>query len=628
MITTSKFQELVASQVIREYGMWYNHVRAERDRKRDILEKVLDPLLPEWQVRVNLLDKNIQLENALFLTDELSVEVLTNEWILWEQVMKNANLALKYDDMDMDLVEMREKIVNENGLYWLSATIIDWRDNEEHQPISDTISPLALIIDPKNYTWSKMRFIWVSRRVPIDFITSSSSYDQAKIKKVDLTATDNELTLDETEKNDASNLNIELDNEWMVDIYDHFNVYKGKKYLSTWIDWLSECIRVMEIEPLTESEKLKPTKVKFPIQLHRRKPKYWSVFWQSIADEVLIFQDVISQLTNLQLLNARIQALWPDMFIDSKLWVNTATLSQSKPWWRIIPIDNKSWMPTQNGMFYNVPPSPSQYTDQMIQTLEARAEQTTNVWSQNFGISQSGSQTKAEIQTLQQNANQILIWITNNYLRWQKEYWLAHYRSYALNMADNSKKNISLFQKGKAISLSLQKAEFIKDWKVNITITSKSQQALENDKEFNKLAIIANLYLPNMQSEYAKNEFLRWMWDKSNIRNFDSSKYIRESSDEIDAKENLELLNNNKEVPSPEMNNNADVYLDIYKQAMDTDAKVKAIAEWTAFSKWKDEQAMLQEQEQWVWDAMSWNIAQNNLNQQVNSEPSTAQVEI
>jgi hypothetical protein len=123
---TSVFQEKAWGQVQKEYSMWFNHVRAERERKRQILDKVLDPNLPEWQVRVNLLDKNLQLEAALFLTDEMSVEVLANTWVLWAEVTKNANLALKYDDQDMDLYEMRETIVSDNGLYWLAATIIDW----------------------------------------------------------------------------------------------------------------------------------------------------------------------------------------------------------------------------------------------------------------------------------------------------------------------------------------------------------------------------------------------------------------------------------------------------------------------------------------------------------------------
>lgn len=622
----NSFQEKNSGLVQQQYGMWFNHIRSERERKRDIMNKVLDPNLPEGQVRVNLLWKNIQLENALFLNDEINVEVLASNWVLWEEVMQNANLVLKYDDQDMDLYEMREDIVNDNALYWLSATIIDWRDDDEKQPISDTISPLSLIIDPKNYTGSKLRFIWVERRVSIDFL-KSASFDQAKIKMVELTATSSELTLNERSDANSNNLREAADNEWMVDIYDHFNIIDGKKYLSTWINDNADCIRVIELEGLTEAEKLRPNKVKFPIQLHRRKPKKGNVFGVSVADEVLVYQDTISQLTNLQLINARMNALWPDIFVDDKLWVDTSILSQGKPGWRVMPISNKTWMPTQNGIYSFNTPAPSQYTDQMIQVLEGRAEWTTGVWGQNFWTSQSGTQTKAEIQTLQQNANQILIWISNNYLRGQKEYWMAHYRSYALNMG-KGKKVISLFQKGNALSLDLDRNQFIQDWKVNIVITSKSQQSLINDQEFNKLSVIANIYLPNITSEYSKNEFLRKLWDKSNIKDFDSSKYIRESIDEIDAKDNLELLNNNKEVPAPEMDNNPDVYLDIYKQAMDTPAKAKALEEWNAFAEWKKKQEMNQQNVAGEWDAMSGNIAMNNLNQTENQTPSTADINI
>ena len=107
-------------QVEREYNMWFNHIRDIREYKRDILSKVLDPNLPQWQVRVNLLWKNIQLENALFLTDNLDIEFLSSKWVLWDEIMKNANLVAKYDYEDMELIDMNEDIVNYNWLYWLT----------------------------------------------------------------------------------------------------------------------------------------------------------------------------------------------------------------------------------------------------------------------------------------------------------------------------------------------------------------------------------------------------------------------------------------------------------------------------------------------------------------------------
>jgi len=68
-------------------------------------------------------------------------------------------------------------------------------------------------------------------------------------------------------------------------------------------------LRVEKIEGLSAAEIKKPSKCKFPIQLHRRKPKYGSVFGVSIADEVLMFQDAISILTNMQLIQANQIAL-------------------------------------------------------------------------------------------------------------------------------------------------------------------------------------------------------------------------------------------------------------------------------------------------------------------------------
>jgi len=615
-----ELQEELSWKVRREYNMWFNHIRSELDRKRNILDKVLDPELPEWQVRIPLLWKNIQLENALFLTDDISVQFLTNTWALWNEIMRNANMMAKYDDIDMDLYEMREDIVNYNAVYWLAATIIDWRDDEEIQPISDTINPLNLIIDPKNYKGSKLRFIWVRRRMDYEALKTNKAFDKEQVMEIEWSI-DEEVTKTERSQDEANNYTYSNDNEWLVDIYDHFTIHKWMKVLTTWSADLNTLIRYMEIEPLTEAERLKPTKVKFPIQLHRRKPKIGNVCWVSIADEVLVFQDLSTQLTNLQIINARIAALWPDIFIDDKLGIDTTILEKSKPGWRILPISNKSWMPTQNGIFPFTPPVPNQYTDQLIARLENLAEETTSISKQNFGLTQWGSQTKAEIQTLQQNANNILWWISNNYLRWQKEYRTAHYRSYALNMSKKGKKNISMWQKGSAVSLELAKKEFIADWKVQVVVVSRNQEQIENDKEFNKLSIIANIYLPNITSEYAKNELLRTLWDKSNIRDFDSSKYIRESVDELDAKANLELLNNDIEVPSPEANQNPDIYLDIYKQAMDTDAKDKALSEYKEFAIWKS--TWVNPNEQWEWNAQALNMSMNNENQQA-QEPIAA----
>lgn len=609
-------QEKLSWKVQKEYEMWFEHIQNVIDKKRSATARVY---ASKDKVRIPLIKKNIELENSLFLTDDLSIEVLTNWWALWEEIMKKANMVLKYDDVDMDLHEMREDIVNHNAYYWLSATIVDWWDDDEKQPISDTISPLNLIIDPKNYKGSKLRFIGIRRRVSEDFLFNNKSFDKKQLEKIKNQA-DEELTKTERANNIANNQRTIEDNDWMFDIYDHFTVYEWKKILTTW--WASNTIllRYVEIAPLTEAERLKPTKVKFPIQLHRRKPKFWSVFWVSIVEEVEVFQDLISELTNLQIINTRILALWPDIFLDDKLWLDTSIMATSKPGWRVLPISNKTWMPTQNGIYAFTPPQPSQYTDLLIDKLEQRAEESTSISKQNFGITQQWQQTKAEIQTLQQNANNILAWISNNYLRWQKDYRTEHYRNYALNMWRGNK-SISMFQKGKAISLELKREDFIADWKVQITIVSKNQEDLANEKDFNKLMIITQTYLPNITSTYAKNELLRLIGKKSNVRDFDTEKYIRETLDEVTAKQRLELLNLNIEVPWPEMWEDPDIFLDIYKQAMDTKAKRDVILKYEQYAQIK---AMETPQDMaWQWNGQILNTAMNNENSKAQSVMST-----
>lgn len=489
-------QEKLMAKVQTDYQMGFQHIRQERERKRHIMNKVLDQTLPEGKVRVNLLWRNTQLELALFLTDEMGVKFLSSSGVIGEEKMKNAETAMKYDDIDMNLRAQRETIVNHNSLYGLSVTVVDAWDNDEKQPIGDVLDPLSIIVDPQNYNDSKMRFFGVERRVNREWLENTEGFEGVK----DISfARSSELDNNKRYNDTANNLvSILTDDDGMVDIYDHFMVDDGYKVLTTWANDRSILIRYEKLAPLSKAEKAKPTKVKFPIQFHRRKPKLGSVYGVSIADEVLQFQDVISKLTNLEVVQATNLALGPDLFIDDRLGIDTVTLSETSVGGRIIPMTNDTGLPSQNGMSYQQIPAPSPFVDQMISKLESRAEGTTNVTQQAFGMSPGGSQTKAEIQQLQQNANQILIWIANNYLQGQKEYWEAHYRAYVSNM-DKGKKCVAIYDKGNTISLSLSREEFVDDGKVSVYITSKAQDSIENDKEFNKLLALANIYLGNMK---------------------------------------------------------------------------------------------------------------------------------
>ena len=141
--------------------------------------------------------------------------------------------------------------------------------------------------------------------------------------------------------------------------------------------------------------------------------------------------------------------------------------------------------------------------------LNSLAEQNTGAGAIAFGQSFGGEQTKAEIQTLQQNSNQLLSYVAGNYLRGQKEYWEAHYRAYCLYMGKKQKKRISLFEDGSPYVANLSRADFVTDGKVSVYVSSRAQENAKKEKSFAKLVSISNLYIANLKQGYAMNSFLR-----------------------------------------------------------------------------------------------------------------------
>lgn len=133
-----------------------------------------------------------------------------------------------------------------------------------------------------------------------------------------------------------------------------------------------------------------------------------------------------------------------------------------------------------------------------------------------MGISPTGQQTKGEIQTLQNNANKTLSWVSDSYLDGEKEYYTLWYRSYQENMSPKAKKTIALFDNG-GLSKTLKKSEFISDGKVIIEIRSAAQEEIKNNQSVTKLMALAQSVLPNLKSQQSINTFLRTIIDKTSI---------------------------------------------------------------------------------------------------------------
>ena len=101
----------------------------------------------------------MQLEEATFLTDDLDIRLVSDKGILEDSITKMGEKVAKYLYRKLNIKQIKRDIINGNNYYGLYATFIDKFDEKTNRPVLKGIDPLSLIIDPRNYQDSEMRFI-------------------------------------------------------------------------------------------------------------------------------------------------------------------------------------------------------------------------------------------------------------------------------------------------------------------------------------------------------------------------------------------------------------------------------------------------------------------------------------
>jgi len=604
--------EQLKAKVQNEYTQGLEHVRSERDRKRKADAKILEAP-PTGFIKSNLLWDNMQFETATFLTDHLDIALVSEKGVLEDEIVKNAEKVSKFLYRKLGIKKIKRQIIDDNNLYGISATFIEWFDDDENTPLIGCIDPLSIIPDPKNYADSEMRFIGLEKQVPISYIRDNKNF---KYRDEVLAGISEEWRKTEQERGQAFNMTQMPDDE-MTSLYFHFTTFEGKKLMTVWSNNFEYCLREVELEGLSKAEKLNPAKVRFPIQLHRRAPKRWSFFGSSLYDELIDYQDLESELLGLKVSGVRLEELGWDHIINKDLGVNLEALQKVKVGNRYIEADfsNIGNQPT----FIDVPVSKSSgRVDGLLQQIPQYANKTSGNNDISRWQSAPWTQTKSEVQILEQKADRLLRMKRDNYMDSYEEMWQDILRSYELYMWEKSKINIAFFDNGKAFSQTLTKKQFVTGGNINIYVVSSDEKRDKDNQDFQKLTVSANLLIGNMKPWYAMDSLLRVVIEKSGIDWVDPLVFIPESVDEMHAKNNLELLNNNIEVSAPQPNQELLTYIAIYKQALPTPARDKALEAYTnAYIDSKQfEQAQV-----WQQDSASASMAMNTINSQANQNP-------
>ena len=579
--------EEIRTKVQQEYDAWAEIAM----KKRPILKQYLHDYNVEWDTLKDwqtLKSKSLYTYRNLFVSALYKNRPLVEfQWRKrWDdEYAKTWNNLLRFDyeELDEDIITYK-KICNEVD-YWVYLAVDEWWDKITQSPRKKLYSPLCWIPDPYFDIVKWFNFHWFELT-----LTEWELNDLYNNKELMLT--DNELkALKEKLKNDYDAKLIQwADGYWIDDIrpssysplkqysvYRHFTKFNNRWYLTEWANDRTLLIRCEEIEAVRSEEKKDPSTIPCPVVhswlLPKEKDPYGLCVWDLARDN----QESEEKIMNLLVDKVHEETFsWITVFnsdvVDGKELAHRV-LGKRK----FVP---SKWNLENRKVLENIQTQTSWTGDWYSLKNMIDQKSTKEIWFDEQSIwVYSQTMTATQSQLLQANQNVRLSTIFKVFLWWEKKYWdVLWYRSYQKNFKMKSEKNITLnnWFWNVVYTIMWKDLDTKRDLHMSIiTILDKKEQ-----DEANKAAYMAS-YQPLMEQANPfwkielTREFANVMWMDPELVN-----EIYDFPPEYDkAMLDLELLNNNEEVwKIVDMWENHKIYIMVYEKAIDTPAKVKAIA--------------------------------------------------
>ena len=491
----------------------------------------------------------------------------------FDKIEDTIRLVSESDYKRMKLWRKKERVNFHTFFYGVAIEVLDGFDTKKKTPECTVISPLQRICDPEANVNMEDRFHGFELRVAKEQLTEEGGYfNLDKLQKWDWPM----------EKGDrSSTMNIrhlnteESYDESLYNIYHHYTIINGKKYLITLGNNRSLIIRCEEILPKNEEQKKNPQLIKFPVVITNWIESEFDRWGISLCDLLEDKQTAIQLFMNLNRVKAENEARGDIFLYDPDIIENIEEIKMPKLWPKYI----KASKLNQGGTPMLEVPRGNIKSDafNMPNVVKQQGFMDIGMDERSLWISGDNAITATENQRVQANANlRQLLWLKRRARAEElfRELWYESYQE-----CFYGKKKVKIPWRYGGRYLELEAKDFIVKESIDIEIEFALDVEERNDKTKLEMLAMKDQFMNDLnKSDIAKRVFERELFRLQGFSQEKIELFSEKTLEEEQAELDLELLNNNEEVwEITDLSENHLVYLEIYKRAKDTDAKRKAV---------------------------------------------------
>ena len=605
----------ILNQVSQEFDIWYNHISAKRETRRDDLSLYVKES-QEDRVDVHSIYTTVQTLLGISYLNEISVEFTKRKpWD--EERAVNSNIVAEYDYNEMDL-SIKDYVWEINRLLtWVWIQTSGDFDFTSIHPTIDNVDTLAYIFDPKWWpTIKDHRFFWIETEMTMEEMKNAWYENYEDIWNVSWAVELNDTAVDTARW--QWGWEEYIDNK-KYQVYIAWTIFKWEKYIAVVSNDKTKLLKFTKLLPVFEEEIKDPSKIMFPIALKYFSYLPWDSMWISPFDLLRSKQSAYSILFNLMLKMAYKNAMWWDRLINTKKikdlsWLSTPTLD-----WKDIPVNVEENENINNIISYVQKDTPTQLPQELKNWLQEETILDTWIDRNTQWVLAQWSNTLWEREMAQKNANlRFLLW-SKQAMWWEMFRWkYLWYRQYAANLKSIDKKEFVLETWYTEDFHAFTKDDFVWSGLLNVKIESKAE--VEQERAQMKLDRMASY---PQQIQEAMAEWQKWkllILQRNRMRDiWEPEQRVMQiypySIDELNARDKFKILKfaiwlkdkwQKEEIAEEWLRINSldeehNVFIELFQTLPQSDIKREAIQMRYDIIKEK-EQLMAQEQ------AMSWQV--------------------